>query len=185
MRAPSISMSPRPNWQNAAPNGRRPSAVSNAATAGCSPNISSRPMKAAISISSRRVWRAGGRAVDLLVQSSFRGARNANPESRIPGSMLRIAPERQTTWDVNDDKTKRHHPRQTENRLHRHRRYRVVQARLPHPDDPGRAPARSRSAGAGRRGLYAALHAGARGSQQDRGVSRSRPSAAQGDRGLP
>ena len=50
---------------------------------------------------------------------------------------------------------------------------------------PGRASARPRSADAGRRGLHAALHAGARGPQQARGVSRPRPSAAQGDRGLP
>ena len=49
---------------------------------------------------------------------------------------------------------------------------------------PGRASARPRSADAGRRGLHAALHAGARGPQQDRRVPRSLPSAAQGDRGL-
>ena len=46
-------------------------------------------------------------------------------------------------------------------------------------------PLQCRSANAGRRGLHLALHAGARGFQQDRGVSRPLPSAAQGDRRLP
>ena len=59
------------------------------------------------------------------------------------------------------DKTERRYPQQTQDGLHRHRRHRAVQARPSHPDDPGRPSARPRSAGACRRGLYAALHAGA------------------------
>ena len=68
---------------------------------------------------------------------------------------------------------------------HRDGRDRAVQARLPNPVHSGRASAEPGPADAGRRGLYAALHAGARGPQQARGVSRPLPSAAQGDRGLP
>ena len=83
------------------------------------------------------------------------------------------------------DQIKRSNPQQAENRLHRHGGDRAVQARLSHPDDSGRSSAQPRPAGAGRRSFYAALHAGARGPQQDRRVPRPLPSAAQGDRGLP
>ena len=58
------------------------------------------------------------------------------------------------------------------------RGFRIQMIQDVHPLEP-------RSADAGRRGLHAALHAGARGSQQDRRVPRPLASAAQGDRGLP
>ena len=61
----------------------------------------------------------------------------------------------------------------------------LFQARPAQPDDPGRASAADQSADDGRRGLHAALHAGARGPEHDRRVSRPRASAAQGGGGLP
>ena len=79
----------------------------------------------------------------------------------------------------------RNRPQQTESHLDRHRRHRAVQARLSQPVHPGRASADAGQPEHGRRSLHLALHAGARGSQQDRGVSRSRPPAAQGGGGLP
>jgi len=71
--APSTSMYRKRNLPNGAPNGRRRSAASSVAMAGCSPSTSSRPMKAAILIS----WRPG-----LVPRSASRRFTNALPNKK-------------------------------------------------------------------------------------------------------
>ena len=130
-----------------------------------------------------RIRRARRRAVDLLIDLRRSGARS-EPEPRdFRVRSLTLAP-RNDSIGTSDVKTQRSHPQQAQDRLHRHRRHRAVQARAPDPDDPGCIRPQPRSADHGRRSLHAALHAGARGPQQARRVPRPRASAAQGDRGL-
>ena len=78
----------KPSLPNAAPNGSSPNGASSAAMAGCSRATSSRPTKAAISISSKPASAprsASRRFIDL---PSFRGARSVEPgTSQIPGSI--------------------------------------------------------------------------------------------------
>ena len=143
--------------KDAAPNGSSRRPASSAAMAGCSPATSSRPTRAAISISSkppsarrsasRRFINAviPGRAF-LRVQLRRSAATKQSTVAMPRYGLLRYARDdggrqNDNSWDGNHDKTQRRHPQQAQDRLHRDGGHRAVQARLSHPDDPGRASA--------------------------------------------
>src|ERR1700730_12634786 len=106
-RAASISMFPRRSWPSAAPNGSPPKPGSSAAMAGCSLATSSRPMRAAISIFSKRVFArrsASRRFIESRRHSGAREARTSDVqlhigESRDSGSGPSDHPGMTANWE--------------------------------------------------------------------------------------
>ena len=121
------------------------------------------------------------------VRRAGRPHRRAGRRGRAP---RRLAPHRPLPVLKRENPENNHasfaaDPRQAEDGEHRDHLHRALQARLPQPVHPGRPPAQPERCTDGRRGVHAALHPGARGPEPDHGVPGSRPSAAQGGRGVP
>ena len=125
-RAPSTSMCRRRSWQNAAPHGSSRSRASSAAMAGCSPGTSSRPMKAAISISSKPALARRSASRRFIEANRRSGATRSIEPGTSRFRVWSFGPSRNDElWDGNHDQTQRRDPRQTQNRLHRHGRHRA------------------------------------------------------------